>query len=254
MTRAVPYLLAAAALLTSCRSVTAPAGNPSSPLVAPRSADVRDDAVRARLRPLTALASAEEAQVPVVVRMESVADARGVHFRLHLAPEQQGDDPFYGPRTPGGWQFQLFMNADGEASTGYWRGYDYLTRDSEPELAAGTAVLRLTEGGGGPGGWGEAVTTVPVRVNRRLVMFTIPLEAIHSDGVVSFCIEMYATVAGGPDGRTPVARYVRAYEGTSAPRPFRDQDPSDPPIASAASPGGGGGFEPAASLERLISR
>ncbi len=214
-------ILAAVLLLGSCRSVTAPESSFESPGVAARpAAHLLDDAARAgsaslRTRRPPIPRDPYSRQVPVVYRLQSFADQRGLHFWLFLRPERRGDRPFYAPRTAGGWQFQTFLNIDRDASTGYWDGYEFLTRDSEVGLAPGTLVLRRTEGGGGPGGWGEEIVRIPVRVTPHFATFTVPLAAIGDDGVVNFGIELYATVLGGDDGQTPVASFLRYYTGSS---------------------------------------
>jgi hypothetical protein len=157
-------------------------------------------------------------QVPIVRRLEAFTDAGGLHFRMILTPGLGTRQPFYGPRTPGGWQFQTFLNVDQDRATGYWDGYEFLTRDSEADLEPNTIVLRRTEGGGGPGGWGEEVARIPVRVTSRFVSFTIPLDKIGDDGMVNFTLEMYATVLGGEDGATPVASFATQYTGSSTVR------------------------------------
>ena len=226
-------ILAAVLLLGSCRSVTAPESSFESPGVAARpAAHLLDDAARAgRCLPGNTTAADSqmlpvgERQVPVVYRLQSFADQRGLHFWLFLRPDVRGDRPFYAPRTAGGWQFQTFLNIDRDASTGYWDGYEFLTRDSEVGLEPGTLVVRRTEGGGGPGGWGEEIVRIPVRITPHFATFTVPLAAIGDDGVVNFAIELYATVLGGDDGQTPVASFFRYYTGSSTLRMSRWSDP-----------------------------
>lgn len=242
MFRAVLLSVAVALVLTSCRSLTGPAmvvpnveGTQSSPEAQSESEGLspvhRDDATRGALNRLASPPTAgERSQVPVVTRIDAVTDARGLHVILHLRAERRGDQPFYGPRTPGGWQFQMFLNVDRNPSTGY-SGFEYLTRDSEVDLEPGTIVLRRTDGGGGPGGWGDALARLPVIVTRDLVTFTVPLNAIDDDGVLDFGVDMYATVLGGDDGVTPVAHIVRYYIGTSD-RRWRDGDETFEPIAA----------------------
>jgi len=164
-------------------------------------------------------------QVPVVTRTWVHADAHGVHFQFLLRPELRRDQPFYGPRTPGGWQFQLFLNADSDPRTGYsGGGFEFLTRDSDEHIQPGTLDLRRTLGGGGPGGWGDLVASIPASIEPGGIRFTVPLDAIDDDGILDFKLEMYATVLGGSDGETPVAIHVRHYTGTSRLTPSSEDE------------------------------
>lgn len=209
-------VLTSAFVLGSCRSVTAPLSLPAGQAETLQLAThAGDDAARGARRS-SALGDHSDdpasRQVPIVRQLEVVADERGVHFRMYLHAERSWFRPFYGPHTPGGWQFQTFLNVDQDPATGYC-GYEFLTRDSES--GPGTLILRRTEGGGGPGGWGPEVVRIPVRVTSRFLSFTVPLDAIGDDGSVNFSIELYATVLGGDDGQTPVANLVRLYTGSS---------------------------------------
>ncbi|MEO5616246.1 MAG: hypothetical protein ABIS67_00600 [Candidatus Eisenbacteria bacterium] len=224
----MPLAIAAVLALGSCRSLMAPSTPSQRDGVAVASnSHPHHDAARAVHMVRTASASLqyglpeddERRQVPVVTHIESVADARGLHIRIHLQPERPGDHPKYGPRTPGGWQFQMFFNVDQNPLTGYsGHGFEFLTRDSDADIEPGTLVLRRTEGGGGPGGWGDEIVRLPVHVAPRLVTFTVPLRAIDDDGMLNFGLDLYATVAGGHDGMTPVASFSRYYPGSSVHR------------------------------------
>lgn len=206
-------LLAAALILSSCRSATAPQARGEICQIA---AYLRDDAARGRSLS-TLSANEDNPQVPVVRRLEAIVDERGLNFRMYFHPEQPFPRPFHDAQTPGGWQFQTFLDVDQDPLTGV-SGYEFLTRDSEAGLGDGTLVLRRTEGGGGPGGWGDEVARIRVRITSRFVAFTVPLDVIGDDGVVNFSIELYATVLGGEDGQTPIASLVRQYAGSSKPR------------------------------------
>jgi hypothetical protein len=76
-------------------------------------------------------------------------------------------------------------------------------------------VLRHTQGGGGPGGWGEAIGELRAHVSPHLITLRVPLQWIAADGMLGYGLELYATVAGGPSGNDPVAEYGRCYTGTT---------------------------------------
>ena len=221
MTR-MTWLALAALPLVSCHRVMAPdtatVRAPSDAMArgtSSLSAAIRGDAAFGAV-PRAQVLDDVRAQVPVVTLTRVFADANGVHFQFYLRPELRRDRPFYGPRIPGGWQFQLFLDTDRDTHTGYGWGYEYLTRDSDAHLPAGTVDLRHTLGGGGPGGWGGLVANLPASVQPGSIRLTVPLALIEDDGVLDFRLEMYATVLGGEDGETPVANGVRYYTGTSS--------------------------------------
>lgn len=120
----------------------------------------------------------------------------------------------FGPQEPGGWCFQLFINAD-QRGTGYGPGIDYLLRAIEVAPGGGVDV-RLAEGGGGPGGWGAAVGCVELDVREGLIECAIPLEFLGpDDGAVDFVLETYRTVAAPQGGVRH--EFVANYAGTSTP-------------------------------------
>lgn len=161
---------------------------------------------------------------PVVPRVQRLfARSDGNRFMLVALFDVLGTGrpPPFSPTEPGGWCFQLFLDVDGD-STGYsGAGLDYVLRSMEID-ARGLAPLRRTEGGTGPGGWGETVALVPVGPTSRQLMVSIPLEALGpDDGRLDFVLEMYETVAGESG---VVHRFAGNYEGTSTtgpdPRPL----------------------------------
>ena len=121
----------------------------------------------------------------------------------------------FAPDSEGGWCFQLFMDTD-RRSTGYGTGYDYLVRAIE--VTPGGAVhVRRTEGGGGPGGWGEAVGRVALDVTGGGIEFTVPFETVDDwDGLVDFTLEVYRTVRQPEKyGGGLTHEFVANYSGTS---------------------------------------
>lgn len=117
----------------------------------------------------------------------------------------------FGPDQAGGWCFQLFLNTD-EAPSGYGRGYDYLVRGIEVTRDHSVHVRR-TEGGTGPGGWGESVGLVNLSTEEDLVSFAVPLAMLNDDGRASFVLEVYQTRTKD-DGHL-WHEFVVGYEGAS---------------------------------------
>lgn len=156
--------------------------------------------------------------VPQFRRIEM--DQVGSDLRIQFAVDPRRPDELrYDPMRPGGWSFQLFLDTDQEP-TGYWLGYDFLTRDTEADLDGRSLRVRRTIALGAPGadGWGEETAVVPVHVNRSMLSFRVPLAAITDhDGCIDFALEMYRTSAcdACPGGRS----YDFAYSlfGTSDP-------------------------------------
>jgi hypothetical protein len=206
MIRAV-LAIALIIFLPSCRSLMGPETHQVVVPVLPTRV-MTDAAARGAPRVVEA---EYQSQIPQVTRIDAMANGSGVTFHIHLDP---GAGTFYDPHTPGGWQFQVFLDTDLNPLTGY-AGFELLTRDSESSLPLGEMVVRHTEGGGGPGGWGDEVGEISARVNPRLIMFSLPTSWVSGDGGLRYTLEMYATVAGGPSGSEPVAAYGRSYTGTS---------------------------------------
>jgi hypothetical protein len=161
---------------------------------------------------------------PAATAAADVPDFSDVQVRfadgfLHLeaAPATPWAAALFDPRRPGGWCFQLFINAD-QSGTGYGPGIDYLVRAIEITPGGGVDV-RLAEGGGGPGGWGAAVGRVVLDVRGGLIECAIPLEILGpDDGAIDFALETYRTVALPPEkGGGVKHEFVANYSGTSAP-------------------------------------
>jgi hypothetical protein len=127
----------------------------------------------------------------------------------------------FDPGRDGGWCFQLFVNTD-QLSTGYGPGIDYLVRGIEV-LPGGGIYVRRAEGGGGPGGWGEAVGRVTLDVATDHIDFAIPLDMLGpDDGAVDYVLEIYRTVATS-DGHVR-HEFVAGYSGRSMPFDRDDGD------------------------------
>jgi len=147
-------------------------------------------------------------------------DQVGHDLHIRFSVDHRANPIDYDPVRPDGWSFQLFFDTDQSTSTGYWLGYDYLTRDSELDLSGNSIRVRRTIPLVGPGadGWGEETAVVPIHVNGSTLTFRIPLEAVTDhDGKVDFALEVYRTSACAecPNGRT--FDFAYAVFGTSDP-------------------------------------
>lgn len=149
----------------------------------------------------------------------SNAQVRYADGLLHLeaAPGAPWVSAPFDPEKHGGWCFQLFINAD-QLGTGYGPGVDYMVRGIEVG-PAGSVDVRRTEGGGGPGGWGEAVGRVSMRTRAGAIECTIPLGILGpDDGAVDFVLEVYRTqVKPADQGGGVWHEFVANYSGSSAP-------------------------------------
>lgn len=146
------------------------------------------------------------------VRVSPYADNLVVAIQYVHPRSRVGYDPF----TAGGWCFQVFLDTD-QQPTGYL-GYDFLTRDTEPDLAGREIRVRRTTGGDEttPGGWGDAVEVVPLMGGEDRVLFRIPLASLDDDdGRADYRVEFYRTVACPecPDGLSH--EYVFHVTGTT---------------------------------------
>ena len=145
------------------------------------------------------------ADVPQFRRFE--VDQVGHDLHIRFSVDHRANPIHYDPVRPDGWSFQLFLDTDQSPKTGYWRGYDYLTRDSELDLDGRSIRVRRTIPLDGPGtdGWGEETALVPIHVNESTLTFRVPLAAVTDhDGRVDFALEVYRTSACAecPNGRT----------------------------------------------------
>lgn len=83
-----------------------------------------------------------------------LASVQGVYDEDSVLFEVAFNEP---ARDSDEWQFVLFIDEDGDRSTGYGSGYDKLVRGVEFD-DLGRAGVFHTSGGGGPGGWGTPVS------------------------------------------------------------------------------------------------
>ncbi|MFQ5591344.1 MAG: hypothetical protein ACE5HE_09295 [Phycisphaerae bacterium] len=91
---------------------------------------------------------------------------RSVHFEVPFLYARDLED---------GWEFQLFVDTDGDEGTGYGGGFERLVRGVEFTDSEHVS-LRDTAGGGGPGGWGTAVGAVHViTTGEGTVILEIPV-------------------------------------------------------------------------------
>ncbi len=157
-----------------------------------------------------------------------------LHVRFELEHRKSGAAA-YDPIRPGGWSFQMFLDSD-QSPTGYWNGYDFITRDTEPDLARHSIRVRRTIALGDPSadGWGEETAVVPLHVNGSTMTFRVPLAALADhDGRIDFALEVYRTApcAECPTGRS----YEFAYSL------FGSSDPHGRSLVVRGGRGGRGG-------------
>ena len=137
--------------------------------------------------------AAPDARVPMLRSVQFRRGADSLFVTAYFVPRDPRVRTFFDPYTPGGWSFQMFLNADHQ-STGYWLGYDLIVRGVE--LAPDhTIPIRLTSGKPvGPGGWGPVVARVPLASQGLRVRFSIPLDELAIDGApCDFALETYLT-------------------------------------------------------------
>jgi hypothetical protein len=137
--------------------------------------------------------AALDARVPMLRSVQFRRGADSLFVTAHFVPRDPRVRTFFDPYTPGGWSFQMFLDADHQP-TGYWRGYDLIVRGVE--LAADhTIPIRLTSGMPvGPGGWGPVVARVPLESQGLRVKFSIPLDELAiDDAPCDFALETYLT-------------------------------------------------------------
>lgn len=122
----------------------------------------------------------------------------------------------FDPWTPGGWCFQLFMDADQDNSTGYsGEGFDFMARGIERE-SNGSIHVRETMGSCGPGGWGASVGTVPFVLEDGFFTFDVPLSFLKgATPELDFRLEMYETVASPENPMGIAHQYAGHYDGTT---------------------------------------
>lgn len=206
--RSIVVLAATAALvsLASCRGNPL-AVDPIPALTASRGGDAAP-----------APAEAASTGAPRVGSIAAVYTDRALYFTVFYERDQIGNLPPFDPNHAGGWCFQLFLNTD-QSPTGYASGLDYLVRAIEV-LPDGEVYVRRTEGGGGPGGWGEAVGTVRLFLMRDRFSVIVPLSMLGpDDGKLDYLLELYTTVALDPAyGGGVVQEFDSNFRGTT--RPF----------------------------------
>ena len=172
---------------------------------------------RAPTAPVVAAGSPAAAAVNIPDFSHAVVRYADGFLRFEAAPGAPWTAAPFDPRRDGGWCFQLFINTD-QLGTGYGPGVDYLVRAVEVGPGGGVDVRR-TEGGGGPGGWGEAVGRVAMRSRAGAVECAIPLGILGpDDGAVDFVLEVYRTIVKpAAEGGGVWHEFVANYSGTSTP-------------------------------------
>jgi len=89
------------------------------------------------------------------------------------------------------WDFQLFIDADNDVTTGYARGFDLLVRGVGP-LTSTVAVYHTT-GGGGPAGWGPlAAKASAAMLDPQHLRISLPFGTSGlTQGAVRYTFEVY---------------------------------------------------------------
>jgi len=192
--------------LSSCRdSVLAPETPLSASIVMPAAAP---EGIRFPRMPVPDA----DARVPVIDDIRIQRQGSDLVVRVIYERRDPRIDLQYDAYMPGGWCFQMFLNTDRQ-ETGYWRGYDFVTRDGEPGLLRRALRVRRTDSiseDAAAGGWGPEVATVPIRVTKSTFTFRVPMQSVgNTDGVVDYCMELYLTDAcpDCDDGSTHVYAY-----------------------------------------------
>ncbi len=135
-----------------------------------------------------------------------------------------GERAFYSSQEVGGWFVQLFLNTD-QSPTGYAAGYELVVRGGEP-TGASSCPVRRTDGGNGPGGWGDAVGEATLDVDGRTLLITVPLASIDADGRLDYALETYVTVACDACEGGIGAEFTSGMSGTTDSRIARHQGPA----------------------------
>lgn len=150
---------------------------------------------------------------PTLTDISAIYTQNSFNFEALYDVQLANFDPF----TPGGWVFQLFLDTDQNDSTGY-SGFEFNVRGIEQETN-GFISVRRTEGGGGPGGWGESTGSIPLVIENSIFALSIPLSVLdYDDGNLDYFLHIYDTVeASTPSGISYVL--TGHYNGSSTPVP-----------------------------------
>jgi len=153
---------------------------------------------------------------PIIKDISSAYTSNSLVFTaIYESPDNSFD-----PWTIGGWCFQIFIDTDQDDSTGlYSGGFEFNVRAVELE-ANGFIHVRRTEGGGGPGGWGESMGTVPLTLGDSFFSTIIPLSFLdYDDGSLDYRLDIYDTIEGDWQGTGITHAGGTFYVGSSSPIP-----------------------------------
>jgi len=125
------------------------------------------------------LRAAAQAGAPKIDRVEARCTGNSARFWVTL--QLAGRAPRFGE-----WGFQLFLNVDQNPFTSYSHGYEFLVNGDEEDfpsdqLPDGSLMVRRTQGGGGPGGWGDSTGTSVLQEGGHTFVVTVPLCALDDD-------------------------------------------------------------------------
>jgi hypothetical protein len=164
-------LIALSLALPGCRLATAPMSASSS--------DATTEPRAAAASRATLPAEEEEDWRPLLDRLDVFV--AGPHLMVHGKLSERAPVPFND-----GWTLQMLLDTDQDASTGVFAGgYDYVVRGPERQ-PDGSLIVRITTGGGGPGGWGAEVGTAHFVENASTFHIRVPLRVIQDDGALNW--------------------------------------------------------------------
>lgn len=163
-----------------------------------------------------------------VAAITGVYDSTTVQFEVELTASAPFSE---------GWHFQLFIDSDHDANSGYGHGFESLVRGVE--LADVRHVyLRSTAGGGGPGGWGPALTRVPFTTDGRHLAFEVPVGDEFGIGPGSFRYAFESYLDGAIQSNVGEECTVAASDSAAEPNaPCSEMPPDADETADPSQPG-----------------
>lgn len=169
--RSILTAMALGMALVGCRLAT----NPMSELSRDRHVPPRPAAVSRAVLP------ADEDWVPLLQRLD--VRIAGPFLMVNGLLEEHAPVPFNG-----GWSLQMLLDTDQDGATGYpfgELGCEFVVRGPERQ-EDGSLVVRITTGGGGPGGWGSEIGTAAFVENDLTFNIRVPLSLVRDEGALDW--------------------------------------------------------------------